>query len=74
MVKIKVMVHPNSRSSRTEELPDGIINIYVREPATEGRANRTVVEKLSEIYKVPKSSIILKHGEKSKTKIFEINN
>jgi uncharacterized protein len=72
-MKIKVMVHANSKSPRTEVTKNDVLNIYVKEPATEGKANRAVIEKLSEEYKVPKSSITLIYGEKSKTKIFEID-
>jgi len=72
-MKIEVCVHANSKSQRTDRTPDGIMHIYVREPAVEGKANRVVVEVLSELYKTPKSSINLIHGIKSKKKIFEIN-
>lgn len=73
-MKIEVYVHANSKSPRTEKAPNGTLHIYVMEPATEGKANRAVVEVLSEIFKTSKSSINLIHGEKSKNKIFEINN
>lgn len=71
-MKIKVIVQANSKCPKTELNQEGNFHIYVREPATEGKANRAVVEKLSEIYKTPKSSITLIHGTKSKNKIFEI--
>lgn len=71
-MKIEVYVHTNSKSPRTEKNPDGILHIYVREPAVEGKANRAVINVLSEIYKTPKSSITLIHGTKSKNKVFEI--
>lgn len=71
-MKIKVKVHANSKSPRTEVNLKNILNIYVNEPAAEGKANRAVIEKLSEEYKTPKSSITLIHGTKSKNKIFEI--
>jgi len=73
-MKIEIYVHANSKSPRIDKTSDGTLHIYVREPAIEGKANGAVVEMLSEIYKTPKSSINLIHGEKSKNKIFEINN
>lgn len=71
-IKIKVVVHTNSKSPRTEKTPESILKIYVSEPAIEGKANRAVVDKLSELYKVSKPSITLTHGAKSKNKVFEI--
>jgi len=72
-MKITINIHPNSKNPRVENREDGSIHIYVASPAKEGRANREVVKKISEIYNIPKSSITLLHGEKSKSKVFEIN-
>ena len=69
---IRVIVHPNSKNPRIEKDSTQDIHVYVREPATEGRANKAVIKALSELYKVPKSKIVLKLGSKSKVKIFEI--
>lgn len=71
-MKITINVHPNSKNPRVENREDGTIHIFVSSPAKEGRANREVVKKLAEIYNIPKSSITLLRGEKSKTKVFEI--
>jgi uncharacterized protein YggU (UPF0235/DUF167 family) len=69
---ITVRVHPNSKNPRVEKISNGELSIYVKEPAKENRANEAVIKKLSEYYKVPKSKIALKHGKKSKIKLFEI--
>jgi uncharacterized protein YggU (UPF0235/DUF167 family) len=69
---IRVIVHPNSKNPRIEKDLTQITHVYVREPAIEGRANKAVIEALSELHNVPKSKIILKSGFKSKVKTFEI--
>ena len=46
--------------------------IFVREPAVEGKANAGVVKILSEHFGVAKTRISLEKGSKSKFKIFEI--
>ncbi len=69
---LEVIVHVNSKSPRIETTPEGVLHIFVREPAVEGKANRAVVEVLSKKYKTPKSSITLIRGSKSKNKFFEI--
>jgi hypothetical protein len=69
---IRVIVHPNSKKPRIEKDSTQNMHIYVREPAIEGKANKAVIKALSELYKIPKSKILLKLGSKSKVKIFEI--
>jgi uncharacterized protein YggU (UPF0235/DUF167 family) len=71
-VRITLKVHPNSKNPRVEIRAGGELHIYVKEPAIENKANEAVIEKLSEYYRVPKSKIALKRGEKSKLKLFEI--
>lgn len=72
-IKLQIVVHANSKSPKTEYGSDGVLHIYIKEPAIEGKANRAVVDKLSELYKTPKSSITLIHGVKSKNKLFVID-
>ena len=71
-MKIKVIVHSNSKEPRVKEDKDSVLHVYVKEPASEGKANKAVIEKLAEIYKTPKTFIELVHGQKSKIKIFGI--
>lgn len=52
-------------------------NLYVvttKTPPIEGRANEAVIKMLAGYFKVPKSQIQLKTGQRSKIKIFEIIN
>ncbi|MBW6442086.1 DUF167 domain-containing protein [Patescibacteria group bacterium] len=71
-MKITVNVHPNSKIAKIEKKEDDFVHVYVRSPAKEGMANKEAIEKLSEFYDLPKSSIKLINGEKSKKKVFEI--
>lgn len=50
----------------------GELLVYVREPAVEGKANVAVIELLAKYFNIPKSSIQLISGHKSKLKRFEI--
>ncbi|GAB20992.1 hypothetical protein GOPIP_001_01170 [Gordonia polyisoprenivorans NBRC 16320 = JCM 10675] len=52
--------------------PDGSITIYVREPATEGKANKAVAELLAAHLGVPKSRVNLIGGATSRTKRFRV--
>lgn len=71
-MKIRVVVHPNSKNPRVEKDLLDTTHIYVKEPALEGKANKAVIALLSDVYKVPKSSIRIVSGLKAKVKLFDI--
>jgi len=70
-MKISVRVKPNMKEEKVEKVGD-VFTVYVKVPAKEGRANRAVIELLSEYFKVTKSQIVILTGIKSKQKIIEI--
>lgn len=69
---LKVEAHPNSKREVVEKVAEGFYKVYVKEKPVEGKANKAIVEALSDFFKIPKSKILLKKGEKGKIKIFEI--
>ena len=75
-MKIQVSVKPNSKKGplvvEKNDKDGKFLEIFVREPATEGRANLAVREILHQKFSVAKTKITLKNGAKSKFKIFEI--
>ncbi len=71
---IKATIKPNSRKGPLiETLDDGTLQLYVRAPAVEGKANRAAIELLAEHYGVPKSAVRLAAGATSRHKRFEID-
>ncbi len=72
-MKLTVKVHPNSKNPRLEKSADGLFDIYVKESPQQGKANEAVVEALSEYFKIPKTTITLVRGGKSKIKIFNLS-
>lgn len=72
-MRIDVIAHPNAKKPRIEKDLYDTLHVYVNAPPLEGKANRAVIESLSDYFKVKKSNIILVSGEKSKNKVFEIN-
>lgn len=72
-MKISVRVKPNTKEEKVEKVGE-VFTVYVKEPAKEGRANRAVIELLSEYFKIPKSQIVILTGIKSKQKIIEVKN
>lgn len=75
-MKIRVSVKPSSKKGplvvEKNDENGKFLEIFVREPAIEGRANLAVQEILHQKFSVPKTKITLKNGIKSKFKIFEI--
>ncbi|QTI71158.1 DUF167 domain-containing protein [Gordonia polyisoprenivorans] len=72
--QVVVTVKPNSRKGPLVQTgPDGSITIYVREPATEGKANKAVAELLAAHLGVPKSRVNLIGGATSRTKRFRVS-
>ena len=73
-MKIDVIVKPNSKKESIEVLEENkSFTIKVNAPPEDGKANKRVIEILSEFLKVPKTKIELIKGTKSKKKVFKIS-
>lgn len=54
------------------EFRDGLYVVYTNSPARDNQANISVIELLSDYFDIPKSSLTIKKGLKSKNKVIEI--
>jgi len=72
-MKKQVKVKPNSRQQKIEEQTDGSLTVHLKSPPVDGKANDELIQILSKKFAVPKSSIRIKSGLSSKTKLVEIN-
>ncbi len=73
-MKIQVKVKSGARCdcvSFDEE--KNLYCVSTKIPPIEGRANEAVLKLLAGYFKVPKTNVTLKTGQKSKIKTFEIN-
>ncbi len=73
-MKISVLLKPNSR--HREEVvvgDDGVLTIYTKAPAIEGRANAAAVKLLAKHFGVASSKVKLVRGTASKYKMFEVD-
>ena len=73
-MKISVHLKPNSR--HREEVvvgDDGVLIIYTKAPAIEGRANLAAVKLLAKHFGVASSKVKLVRGTTSKYKVFEVD-
>jgi uncharacterized protein YggU (UPF0235/DUF167 family) len=71
---ITVRVKPGSRKGPLVEVgADGVLTIYVRERAVEGKANEAVVKLLAAHLSVPRSRVELVSGATSRVKRFRVS-
>jgi len=76
-MKVKVHIIPNAKKSEVfgeqEDLFGGkTLRVKVAAPPIEGKANKELINILSEHFKVPKNKISILSGHKSRNKIVEI--
>lgn len=69
---IRVHVTPNAREARVTRVDETSFEVKVDEKATGGRANKRLVEILSEHFDVPKSRISIVSGTKSRDKVLDV--
>ena len=71
-VLVRVRVTPNSKEARVVKLGEADFEVRVDEKAADGRANKRLLEILSEHFRIPKSRIIIVKGARSRDKILQI--
>ncbi|MFH1772443.1 MAG: DUF167 domain-containing protein [Candidatus Omnitrophota bacterium] len=71
-MKVRVKLTPRAKSELVK-VAQGVLKVYVSQLALEGRANKRLIEILSDYLSVPKSRIEIIKGHKSRDKIVEIN-
>ena len=76
-MKIRAIIKPNSKKGplvgKKNDDTGEYLEIFVREPASEGKANAAVIKLLILYYSLDKTPIKLKKGQGSRFKTFEIN-
>ena len=70
-MKVKIRVVPRAKKEKIIE-ENGVLKVYVNDPALEGKANKRVVEMLAEFYNIKKYNVTIVKGELQRDKIVEI--
>ena len=55
------------------KLTENQFEVWVREAPEDGKANAAILSALSDYFKKPKSSFVIKSGQTSKNKIIEMS-
>ena len=71
-VTFRAKVIPNSSVSKIMEVTEEFVKIKLNSPPIEGRANKEVINLLSKVLDIPKTSIELVSGDKSKLKTLNV--
>lgn len=71
-IKISVRIIPNSSKCEISEPINNSLKIKLDVPPIEGKANEKCIKFLSKILNIPKTSIKILSGEKSKNKLLYI--
>ena len=71
-MRISVKVQPKSSRDEVVKNPDGSLKVYLKAAATEGKANKSLINILADLYGVGKSDINIVTGLTAKSKIVEI--
>ena len=69
---IKVSVTPNVKQALVTKVSETNYEVRVDERAVEGRANKRLVEILSDYFNIPKSKISIVKGAKSRDKLVQL--
>ena len=72
ILSLKLYIQPGARQHEIVGVIHDALKIKLAAPAIEGRANTALIKFLSELLKVPKSTIQLKAGKKARYKLVEI--
>ncbi len=71
-MRINVRVTPNSRVCNVSKAGENSYIAKVDAPATEGKANKRLIEAFADYFGVPKGSVAIIKGSKNRNKIVEI--
>jgi uncharacterized protein len=72
-VRRPVLVRPRSSRPRVGGDHDGVLVVQVREPATDGRANRAVVDAVAAALGVRRREVRVVAGAASRRKVVEVD-
>ena len=70
--KISVQAHPGAKRNEVLRFEEGIWHLKIAAPPVEGKANKELIEYLSEVLDVSKSRLTIDKGTTSRRKIISV--
>jgi hypothetical protein len=71
-MKIFIKTKSSAKNNKIIKINDAHFEVWVKEPAKEGKANEAVIKLVAEYLGIAKSKIKITHGQKSKHKTLEV--
>ena len=71
-VRIAVQAHPGSKRNEVVRFEDGVWHLKIAAPPTEGKANKELIEFLSQILDISKSRITIDKGVNGHRKLISL--
>jgi len=69
LVKISIQVHPGAKKNEVLRFQEGVWHLKIAAPPVEGKANKELIEFLSDVLGVSKSNITIEKGATSRRKL-----
>lgn len=61
-------MQPRSSKSEIVGIHDGMLKVKLKSPPVDGQANEALIKYLAKLIKLPKTSVVIAKGDKSKRK------
>lgn len=71
-MRYQIVVKPGSSREKIVETSPGELTVYLRAKPHDGEANAALLKALSKYFSVPKTSITIVRGQKSRVKIIDL--
>jgi hypothetical protein len=71
-LRLRVLVKPGASSDEVTRLADGSLQVRVKARAREGEANEAVTRVVARHFRIPRTSVRIVSGHKSRSKLLEL--
>ena len=71
-VRLAVQITPNAKKTAVVGVLDDALKLKLQAQPIEGKANEALVRWLAEVLSVPRSAVVITHGQASKRKLIEV--
>ncbi len=72
LVRIVVQAHPGAKRNEVVRFEEGIWHLKIAAPPTEGKANKELIEFISEVLDISKSRIAIEKGATGHRKLISL--
>jgi uncharacterized protein (TIGR00251 family) len=72
-VSFAIKVHPRAKKDAVTGTLGDAFKLSLTAPALEGRANQACIEFFAELFRVPRSSVTIASGERSRNKVIRVD-